>query len=33
MSDCMPSPAKVSMHARVLDVTPEGEEDGAGAVD
>ena len=35
MSNCMPEPAKVTMHARVLDVTPEGEEDegGAGAID
>lgn len=35
MVDCKPGPAEVAMHARVLDVTPDSEEDeqGAGAVD
>lgn len=30
MTDCKPDPAKVVMRARVLDVTPDGEEDGQG---
>ncbi|PJK30192.1 c-type cytochrome [Minwuia thermotolerans] len=35
MTNCKPEPAKVVMRARVLDVTPDGDEtnDGAGAVD
>ncbi len=35
MTDCKPGPAKITMRARVLDVTPEGEEgeQGAGSVD
>ena len=34
MSDCKPGPVKVIMRARVLDVTPEGDDgEGAGAVD
>jgi cytochrome c len=31
--DCKPSPAEVSMHAQILDVTPDSDEPGAGAVD
>ncbi len=34
MNDCKPEPATVIMRARVLDVTPEGDDDaGAGAID
>lgn len=34
MSDCKPEPATITMRARVLDVTPEGDDDaGAGAID
>ena len=34
MTDCKPEPATVTMRARVLDVTPEGDDDaGAGAID
>ncbi|MEX3008130.1 c-type cytochrome [Hoeflea sp. TYP-13] len=34
MSDCKPEPATVVMRARVLDVTPDGDEEGgAGAID
>ena len=35
MTDCKPAPAEVTMRARILDVTPGGEDDesGAGAID
>lgn len=35
MSDCKPAPAEITMHARVLDVTPDVDEDeqGGGSVD
>ena len=34
MKDCKPEPAKITMRARVLDVTPDGEDgEGAGAIE
>ncbi|MCB1417154.1 MAG: MFS transporter, partial [Nitratireductor sp.] len=34
MKDCKAEPAKITMRARVLDVTPEGEDgEGAGAIE
>ncbi|TCD11949.1 c-type cytochrome [Oricola cellulosilytica] len=33
MSDCKPGPVKITMRAQVLDVTPDGDEEGGGAID
>ncbi len=34
MTDCIPGEAKITMHAAILDVTPEGSDDsGSGAID